>query len=89
MSPQAPSLCSADTVYSADSIEFKPATTFSSTAAHNDASDASARVFVCGTYQVDKLSSGREACGDEGGSPDIRRKGRAIMYQVNEEMDGL
>jgi hypothetical protein len=82
-------LGSVDTVYSADSIEWAPS--------RND-------IFVCGTYQIEKLESENkpaneeiaegsddddEADPDTNTSPAIRRKGRALVYQVNNEDDTL
>jgi hypothetical protein len=69
------SLGSVDTVYSADSIEWSPF--------RDD-------IFVCGTYQIQKLEGEKASIkGDqseeESDSPAIKRLGRALVYQVAEE----
>jgi hypothetical protein len=62
-------------MYSADSIEWSPF--------RRD-------IFVCGTYQIQKLEgekadSKREQSEEESESPAIKRLGRALVYQVADE----
>jgi hypothetical protein len=69
------SLGSVDTVYSADSIEWSPF--------RDD-------IFVCGTYQVQKLEGEKasikeDQSEEESDSPAIKRLGRTLVYQVAEE----
>jgi hypothetical protein len=76
----AKSLGSVDTVYSADSIEFAPF--------RRD-------VFVCGTYQIEKLEEKRPddinetEAENQSSSPEIKRSGRALVYQVRDEGQSL
>jgi hypothetical protein len=68
-------LGSVDTVYSADSIEWSPF--------RDD-------IFVCGTYQIQKLEGEKasikeDQSEEESDSPAIKRLGRTLVYQVAEE----
>lgn len=83
----AESLQSEDTVYSADSIEFSP---------------VQQEIFVCGTYQIQKLedalnpneehkATADDSDGEEeiASAPKTRRLGRALVYQVAEDGQSL
>ena len=83
----AESVQSEDTVYSADSIEFSPI--------RQD-------IFVCGTYQIQKVEGAvkaegvqKEVTGDSSdeeeaaSAPKTRRLGRALVYQVAEDGQSL
>lgn len=83
----AESIQSEDTVYSADSIEF---------------SSIQQDIFVCGTYQIQKVEDAakaeeeqKEPTGDSSdeeeaaSAPKTRRLGRALVYQVAEDGQSL
>lgn len=76
-----------DTVYSADSIEFSP---------------IQQDIFVCGTYQIQKVEDTVKAEGEQkevtgdssdeeevASAPKTRRLGRALVYQVAEDGQSL
>lgn len=87
-STSAESLQSEDTVYSADSIEFSPV--------QHD-------IFVCGTYQIQKLEEAGKEEGsavtepsdddedepETGSAPKTKRLGRALVYQVAQNGQSL
>lgn len=83
----AESLQSEDTVYSADSIEFSP---------------VQQDIFVCGTYQIQKVEDTAKTEGEQkkvtedsghdeetASAPKTRRLGRALVYQVAEDGQSL
>lgn len=71
----AKSLSTVDTVYSADAIEFCPDNSL---------------LFACGTYQIEKDESGvvlEE--GEEKVAPTVRRYGRCLLYEIDQEGGSL
>ena len=66
---------SVDTIYSADSIEFSP---------------VDPEIFVCGTYQIEKVEEdlpqdqGDKSDEEDSESPAIKRRGRALVYRVQD-----
>jgi diphthamide biosynthesis protein 7 len=79
------SLQSEDTIYSADSIEFCP---------------VRPDIFVCGTYQIEKLDEDQSPSREDETDPDTledqyssgpatRRLGRALVYRLAEDEQSL